>query len=80
MAEDIDVAELTAKPKVGIGGFLALILAIILFSGVFYKMGPAMNGSERSTLRQLPVSLAQFLAQTLSVKAVLAHDRVSFLL
>ena len=40
MAEDIDVAELTAKPKVGIGGFLALILAIILFSGVFYKMGP----------------------------------------
>ncbi len=40
MADDINVAELTAKPKVGIGGFLALILAVILFSGVFYKMGP----------------------------------------
>ncbi len=40
MAENIDVAELTAKPKVGIGGYLALVLAIILFSGVFYKMGP----------------------------------------
>ncbi len=40
MAENIDVAALTAKPKAGPGAFLALILAVILFSGVFYKMGP----------------------------------------
>ena len=41
MAEQLDVAALTAKPKAGIGAFIALALAIILFSGVFYKMGPS---------------------------------------
>jgi len=39
MAEKLNVAELTAKPKAGFGAYLALVLAIILFSGVFYKMG-----------------------------------------
>ena len=40
MAENLDVAALTAKPKAGPVAFLALLLAIIMFSGVFYKMGP----------------------------------------
>ena len=40
MAENIDVATLTAKPKAGPVAFLALLLAVIMFSGVFYKMEP----------------------------------------
>lgn len=39
MAEQMDVSELTAKPKAGIGAYIALILAVVLFSGMFYKMG-----------------------------------------
>ncbi len=40
MTTQLDVAGLTAKPKAGFGAFLSLLFAIILFSGVFYKMGP----------------------------------------
>ena len=32
MAENIDVATLTAKPKAGPVAFLALLLAVIMFS------------------------------------------------
>lgn len=45
MAEQVNVAELTAKPKAGIGAFIALALAIILFSGVFYKASPSWLGA-----------------------------------
>ena len=35
--------QLKEEKKVGIGAYIALIFAIVIFSGVFYQMPEALN-------------------------------------
>ena len=64
MAENLDVAALTAKPKAGPVAFLAL----------------GTNGSVHLTSRQSPVSSGQSVGPISSAREVSELDRVSFLL
>ena len=42
------------NPKVGFGAYIALALAIIIFSGVFYKMPDAYKCTSWRTVFKVP--------------------------
>lgn len=77
----IQAQEAEEAEKVGVGAYISLFFAMCFFSGVFYKMPDAYRWLGAFDFTTLIGKFGQFPEPPLSsVKAVLVHEPVSFLL